>query len=871
MRIVGADSGLTAKELDRRSVFLREVIRRNPGDASLVLSFNDAGDAVLGTYGAIVGVELMAGRFQSLAEIARSYGCTHMNLIEAFNQMAEAGLIEKNAEKAVTGVGAFKRSTVTASLVSAVADERFVPEAMSEMDSELYEEALSQCEEHYLDAAEKATSHERSILLEVPERRLEILGGDEFAALCAHFANAGKQIATVSIGNGIEVSPLAMILLHELSKGPLKLNSVSEIAKVYGVRKPGLSHAFQGLVDCAMVLADPHKEGPPQYSDAQISENGKRVLENRKVALSMGSVLLSLSNEKPYVSREAYSLLQIMGPGMTVNTTIGSECLKRSRGYVARVLGDMEDRGLLVRNQDLSYAATPMGLGIVKAQRVLDPDSVAWLRSAPIQSQVKSICDDLLGKANQKSLAQQSPVETAPDNLTVKLQASERAEVMRQQGFAEKALRAEKARRIAVQEDAQRISNHLINLASKKNRQEFYAYEIGFVPGAMEQDALSGNAIRRDAVKYLFDAGFFSFKDDFADTLANGIKPSEYQPAVTLHPLGDYHGSDFYKFDRSRIEYDDFRLRSYMRAVTVRPRSMEAICKAQKFDIEDFQDFVDTEVKDKLVSYCWAMDVKSGALIKGVVLNGIDIQNAKRFESPSLDWLSLNGPTEGALILKSLGLQHKDERINFKITQKLCDVGVIVAVPDSDSSQGYVLNADRSDQELKAALKECKKFATKLDSQFVLPLGLINHIHQRSYVRTKDLYTGHVGYSADGTTKPTEDEISKLVKSGALDRYKSRTGVVDYLMVPLHLNDTSQKDFTTHVEDCLMGVKKAEQKHFSSMGFEEFNKRKEVLGIELQDSETHSFNMARAIYDTDSSAQAVSRSGTPTTAQSPGL
>lgn len=851
MRIVGETSRLTAKDLDKRSEFLREVVRRNPEDASSPSDLNDAGEVVLGTYGAIVGVELLAGRFQSLAEIARSYGCGHMNLIDAFDRLSKNGQINRNLDSEVPALGAFKKASATASLISAIAEQRFVTSALSELDSELYQEALSHAEEHYLDDRKASPVRDREAWLKAPERQPEVLDRDGFAALCSHFANAGKQIATVSIGNGIEVSPLAMILLHELSKGPLKLDSMAEVARVYGVKKAGLANAFQGLLDCAMVLGDSNKERLPDYTEAVLSENGKRALENRRVAISLGAIVLSVGNETPYVSREAYALLQLTGPGMTINTTIGSECLRRSRGFTSRVLSDMAECGLLIRNEDLTYSASKLGMRVVKEGRCLAADDVSWLRSAEIDSRVKGICSALLDKVNEKCVSRTTQSEPEVDGYAARQALKDQAEARRQEVFAEREQLALQARRKAVQDDAQRISNHLINLASKKNRQEFYAYEIGFVPGLIEHDNSSGNAIRRDAVKYLFEAGFFSFSEDFADTLANGIKPSEYQPAITLHPLGDYQGSDYLKFDRSRTDYDDFRVRSYLRAVTVRPRSIEAICKAQKFDVEDFQDFVDVEVKDKLVSYCWAMDSKSGALIKGVVLNGIDIQQAKRFESPSLDWLSLNGPADAQTLLQGLGLINKDSRVNKRLLDKLSELGVVIKQSGADEVDRFALNTQQTDQALKDALRACRKFVSRLDGQFITPTGLINYLSEKSYVRTKDLYVGAVGYWPDGAAKPTEEDISRLVKCGALDRYKSQTGMVDYLMVPQELEGSSRDSLIGHVEDCLMGLKSLGRGQTRRLKFPDFSARKDALGIELKDSEMRSFNMAKAIYEID--------------------
>lgn len=852
MRVLGAYFAKKSDTQDSVSEFLAEVLRRNPQDETPHVTLMEGDTPCLGVFAAIVATELTSKRFNTLSQIAREYGCSQMKLIDAFKALQDSDLLEFT-DISGNPPRSFEKSKPSALLSSVLRAQGFRLGAVEQMDAELFGKALAEFDVQIKKSLGVPSDGD---CLQKPEDMpiSQDLDDDSFAALCTVLAQRSKNVPVVGLGRGIEVSPAAFILLHEINKSEMRLKDIPAVSQAYDIPAPTLYGAFDRLVSAGL-LQDPKdaEAGAPAFASCELSENARRTLSGRCVATSLGIVLFSTELGMPVVSQETYSLLELTHAGLSLNSSVASESLRTSRGSASRYLANMEQAGLLVLRSGSTYDATPL------AKRVLSEKSFAAIDSAQWRS------DPAAGKSLQAIL-------DAANSARSRLSLHAKTEI------ASSAIKAKQSAKLeeidaaldrAIKNDVQRISNHLINLASKRNRQVFYSSELGFMPGKMSEDRKSDLSIRREAVRYLFSAGFLSFDEDFSDALENGIKPDEYQPCVRLHPLGDNPNADFSAFDRARDDYAHFRRVSYLKSLGLSAVPIATLCEKNGFDEDDLKDFLSDKQEAALATLVWALDSKSGTLTQGVQLASNVLLSRTPLKTPALDYLSLNSPCSERTLLTVLGLHSEDAVLRRESVRLLEKNGVVTKLVDESKyeSTRFALTSESEDF-LKAAIKRTHKdIALGLkkvlgesnkspglpgaNSQtfrvgFSAPESLLSALSAGGIVRVKDVYSGVVGFHKDSEDKPTEKYLDKLASTGALQRYRSRTGALDYLVAPDGMHGMAA--LVEHVEGCLVGQGQSLSKSQWRMPFSEFAKRVQDSGYEIPRDDSHAYNMAASVH-----------------------
>jgi len=852
MRVLGTSFAKKSETKDSSVEFLAEVLRRNPQDETPHVTLMDGDEPSLGVFAAIVATELTSKRFNTLAQVAREYGCSQMKLIDAFKALQDSDLLEL-AETDGKPPRSFAKSKPSALLSRVLRSQGFRLGAVEQMDAELFGKALAEFDVQIKKSLGVPSDGD---CLQKPEDMpiSQDLDDDSFAALCTVLSRRSKNVPVVGLGRGIEVSPTAFVLLHEINKGSSRLKDIPAVADAYDIPAPTLYSTFERLISAGLVTGNEAVEaGSPSFASCMLSENARRTLDGRRVATALGVVLFSSEAGLPVVSRDTYSLLELTHAGLSLNSSVASESLRSSRGTASRYLASMEQAGLLTPRSGSTYDANTLAKRVLSGKSFASLDSVQWLNDRQVLETVQAI----LEKTNvaRSTLSLDAQVEIAEGAFKHK----------RDKNSEEISAALDRA----VKSDVQRISNHLINLASKRNRQVFYSSELGFIPGKMSEEPKSDLSIRREAVKYLFTSGFLSFEEDFSDALANGIKPELYQPSVRLHPLGDKPNSDFNAFDQAREDYSHFRRMSYLRSFGSTSVPVAALCEQNGFDEDDLRDFLNDKREATLASLVWALDSKSGRLVPGVQLANNAILARSPMQTPALDYLSMNSPCSARTLLTALGLQSEEEVLRRESLRMLEKNGVVTRLIDETKyeSTRYVL-ASESEDFLKAAVKKTQKdIATGLKRvmgepnkpsgafgsntqalalNFSAPESLLAALSVGGVVRVKDVYSGNVGFHKGSEEKPTEKYLDRLASTGALKRYKSRTGALDYLVAPEGLGGL--EGLIEHVEACLVGQGKTLSKSQWKMPFAEFAKKVQACGYEIPKEDSHAYNMAASVH-----------------------
>lgn len=786
----------------------------------------------------------------TFSEISRKYYFDTDVLTEALGQLVDSKLLNPRFPEEHKRVRPDQFELTEAGMLT-LREMRIEPEQMSALSKASLARSLAK----EFDFEEQALSAEHESPMPVAlstekrvrpnERELNLILGQIVSR------SPGYQRSLDLSGSGLRASPLAAMVLLRTREG--SKSTPEDLASELGIRLNEVQQAISDLLEAQVIKTKADAKTVQSFSDMDMTIASHEILDNRAINPGLAVLPMWGAPGPVLLSEDSFSILEQLCEHENCIKTDFVKRFPKSRIDTVRKIEALEDLGFVTTQGGLLYLHE-FGKEALEHHRLFSFNSLPLSYIEDLRrGSVKTSRPGELWEGLDRTQGAKSNTQPVPDNQTPP--ATEKTHSFERESVAlptPNALASSAETQDRVTRDSQNLSQYMLDQVQRNMNRRFTVGELGLRRSPNQGAAIAAQQeIRALAIQSLFATGFLRHKVDFEGALKKGCDQSSFTPELEFSPLGSFtcQAIDL----RETIElYAQYRKRAYLGAIAATPGRIDEICESFQFNEADFKRFIDSQEHEGLIAINTSRNPEDGSYHPTVHSLTNSIQSRTVYKSQMLDYISSEGEITRTTLEDIIQVREGRPTNMDGVIARLVEGGGIVETHEKEGVR-YRLNQEKSEKELLGQFREAIKsleidpltrgkraLRHDLDPE---KRGMLKFLYENRYIKSAKLM-GTSGAEQIGVAPFTEDDLKKLTRIGAIERFSTRRKTLDYVFLPKAMTDRPYEEFEEFALARMAGAVETREVKSGELSLLDFKERVESLKIELQGTDLHSYQNA---------------------------